>query len=73
MGKGDFTQTMEIATHVRQNLDCNSFSVAGIIGTINGYDNIPEYWKKGFEDAEDMNFKYPRMSLNNVYELHEFL
>ena len=69
MGKGDFTQTMEIATRAGQDSYCNPSSSAGILGTIKGYNNIPEYWKKGLEGAEDMNFKYTSMSLNNVYEL----
>jgi hypothetical protein len=68
-GKGDFTQTMEIATRAGQDSDCNPSSAAGILGTIKGYNNIPEYWKKGLAGSEDMNFKYTSMSLNNVYEL----
>ena len=68
-GKGDFAKSMEIATRSGQDSDCNPSSVGGILGAIKGYDNIPEYWKKGLDGAEDMNFKYTSMSLNNVYEL----
>ncbi|WP_285008796.1 ADP-ribosylglycohydrolase family protein [Pedobacter faecalis] len=67
-GKGDFTKTMEIATRTGQDSDCNPSSAAGILGTMIGYINIPQYWKKGLEGAEDMNFKYTSMSLNKVYE-----
>jgi hypothetical protein len=68
-GKGDFAKSMEIATRCGQDSDCNPSSVGGILGTIVGYNNIPEYWKKGLEGAEDMNFKYTTMSLNDVYKL----
>jgi hypothetical protein len=34
-----------------------------------GYDKIPEYWKMGLSDIEDLNFKYTTMSLNSVYKI----
>ncbi len=34
-----------------------------------GYSNIPDYWKMGLSDVEDMDFKYTTMSLNKVYEI----
>lgn len=68
-GSGDFTKTLEIATRCGQDADCNPSSAGGILGTILGYDKIPAYWKMGLKEAEDINFKYTSMSLNDVYEI----
>jgi ADP-ribosylglycohydrolase. len=68
-GQGDFTKTMEISTRAGQDSDCNPSSAGGILGTMLGYNNIPDYWKMGLKDAEAMDFKYTDMSLNKVYEI----
>lgn len=67
-GAGDFGKSVEIATRAGQDADCNPSSVAGILGTVLGYDQIPSLWKLGLKEAEDINFKYTAMSLNKVYE-----
>jgi hypothetical protein len=67
-GGGDFTKSLEIATRCGQDADCNPSTVGGILGTWLGYDKIPAYWKLGLKEAEDIPFKYTRMSLNTVYE-----
>ena len=68
-GGKDFTKTLEIAARCGQDADCNPSSAGGILGTILGYDGIPDQWKKGLKDVEDMNFKYTHLSLNNVYAI----
>jgi len=68
-GEGDFTKTLEISTRAGQDSDCNPSSAGGILGTMKGYDSIPDYWKRGLTGMEDMNFKYTDMSLNKVYEI----
>lgn len=65
-GGGDFTKTMEISTRAGQDSDCNPSSAGGILGTMLGYDKIPTYWKEGLQGAEDIDFKYTTMSLNDV-------
>src|SRR5690606_3462434 len=67
-GNGDYSKTLEIATRAGQDSDCNPSTVGGILGTMLGYDGIPDYWKMGLKDAEDLDFKYTTMSLNKVYE-----
>ena len=67
-GKGDFTKTLEISTRAGQDSDCNPSTAAGILGAMLGYSKIPEYWKLGLKEAEDINFKYTKTSLNKVYE-----
>jgi hypothetical protein len=66
-GDKDFTKTLEIATRCGQDADCNPSTAGGILGAVLGYDQIPDYWKMGLKEAEDIDFKYTRMSLNEVY------
>jgi hypothetical protein len=68
-GNGDFTKTLEVATRAGQDADCNPSSAGGVLGTIMGYDKIPDYWKAGLKEAEDIDFKYTTVSLNKVYEI----
>ncbi|MDO9634363.1 MAG: ADP-ribosylglycohydrolase family protein [Paludibacter sp.] len=68
-GEGDYGKTMDISTRAGQDSDCNPSTAAGILGTMIGYSNIPEYWKMGLTEIEDMDFKYTNMSLNRVYEV----
>jgi len=68
-GDSDFSKTMEISTRCGQDSDCNPASAGGILGTMLGYSNIPEFWKKPLYPVEGMDFKYTTMSLNDVYEI----
>ena len=67
-GDGDFTKSLEISTRCGQDADCNPSTVGGILGALYGYDKIPAYWKQGLKEAEDIDFKYTTMNLNDVYE-----
>ncbi|HCW08986.1 MAG TPA: hypothetical protein DGG95_16645 [Cytophagales bacterium] len=68
-GQGDFSTTINIAAHAGQDSDCNPSSACGILGALLGYDKIPANWKQGLAEAEDLDFKYTTMSLNEVYQL----
>jgi hypothetical protein len=68
-GHGDFAKTMDITTRCGQDADCNPSTAAGILGTMMGYANIPEKWKKGIEAAENIDFKYTHSSLKKLYEV----
>ena len=68
-GKGDFSRTIDIATRCGQDSDCNPATAGGILGTIIGYDAIPEYWKENIYEVEDRDFKYTNISLNKVYQM----
>lgn len=68
-GNGDYTRTLEIATRCGLDSDCNPSTAGGILGTVLGYDRIPQKWKSGLKDAEDIHFKYTTMSLNDVYAI----
>ncbi len=68
-GDGDFTRTFEIATRCGDDADCNPATAGGILGAVKGYEGIPDYWKLGLSDVEDIDFKYTTISLNDVYEM----
>jgi len=68
-GQGNFFKTLDIAARCGQDADCNPATAAGILGTMLGYSNIPEYWKKNLYEVENRNFAYTTLSLNNVYKL----
>jgi hypothetical protein len=68
-GEGDFGKTIDISTRAGDDSDCNPSNAAGILGTMLGYSNIPEYWKQGLDKVEDLNFAYTDMSLNRVYDV----
>lgn len=66
-GEGDFGRTIDIATRAGYDSDCNPATAGGILGTVIGYDNIPDYWCSGLAGAEGIAFKYTDMSLDKVY------
>jgi hypothetical protein len=68
-GRKNFYRTIDIATRCGADSDCNPASAAGILGTILGFEAIPEYWKKPVYEVEDMNFKYTDISLNKTYKM----
>lgn len=68
-GEGDFGKTLSVSTRAGDDSDCNPASAGGILGTMLGYNNIPEYWKQGLAEVEPLDFKYTTISLNDVYEL----
>jgi hypothetical protein len=68
-GNGDFYRTLEISTRAGQDSDCNPSSAAGILGTMIGYNSIPDYWKQGLTEAEEIDFQYTTLSLNKTYAL----
>lgn len=65
----DVYKTMDISTRCGQDSDCNPASAAGILGTILGYNRIPDQWKRSLKEVEDRNFAYTDISLNKAYQL----
>jgi len=67
-GRGDFGATIDISTRCGYDSDCNPANAAGILATMIGYSNIPDYWRQGIDKVEDIPFPYVGMSLRTVYE-----
>jgi hypothetical protein len=68
-GQGDLGKTYSISTRAGDDSDCNPGNAGGIVGTIIGYKNIPDYWRQGLSDVEPLDFKYTTISLNDVYDM----
>lgn len=67
-GKGDLKKTIECAIRSGQDSDCNASSAAGILGAMNGYEWLPEDWRKGIEKIGDEKFRYTEYSFNSICE-----
>jgi hypothetical protein len=68
-GNGDYGKTIDISTRAGMDSDCNPANAAGILGTMIGYNKIPDYWKQGLDKVENIKFDYTDLSLNEVYEV----
>ncbi len=68
-GQGDLGKTYSISTRAGDDSDCNPGNAGGIIGTMIGYKNIPDYWRQGLAEVEPIDFKYTTISLNDVYDM----
>uniref|UniRef100_UPI00321667DA ADP-ribosylglycohydrolase family protein n=1 Tax=uncultured Draconibacterium sp. TaxID=1573823 RepID=UPI00321667DA len=68
-GDGDYGKTIDISTRAGQDSDCNPSNAAGILGTMLGYSNIPDYWKQGLDRVEERNFSFAEFSLSDAYKL----
>jgi len=68
-GAGDFSRTLEIATRLGQDSDCNPATACGVLGVIKGYSQIPAQWLEPLQQAEHRPFSYTDLSLNDVYTI----
>ena len=68
-GNGDFTRSIDIAARCGQDSDCNPSTVAGVLGVMNGYSNIPAFWLKPLQEIEKQNFEGTDISLEKAWEM----
>ncbi len=68
-GKGDFAESMDIATRCGQDSDCNPATVGGVLGVMKGYSQIPDFWRKPLSEIEALNFEGTNVSLMKAYDL----
>jgi len=68
-GEGDFTKTFEIATRCGDDADCNPATAGGVLASIVGFENIPDFWKQGLDKVADLPFMGTDISLNQAYEM----
>jgi len=67
-GRGDFRDTMVIATRCGQDSDCNPASAVGVLGVVLGYEGIPEEYRSGIPAIADDTFSYTDYSFNTIVE-----
>ncbi|MBI5688703.1 MAG: ADP-ribosylglycohydrolase family protein [Verrucomicrobia bacterium] len=65
-GRGDWMRTMEIATRCGQDSDCNPSSAAGVLGTMIGYERIPEAFRRDLAPLADRKFQFTDYSFNDI-------
>jgi ADP-ribosylglycohydrolase. len=68
-GKGDFTKSVDIAARMGQDSDCNPSTVAGVLGVMKGYNNIPSFWLDPLREIENLNFDGTDVSLASSYQM----
>ena len=67
-GRGDFTRTIEFATHSGQDSDCNPSNACGILGVMLGYKGIPENWKGGIPAIADKKFSFTDFTFHTIVD-----
>ncbi len=68
-GDGDFGKTISISARAGDDSDCNPATAGGILGTMLGYSKIPDLWRQGLSEVENLDFKYTTISLTEAYDL----
>lgn len=68
-GNGDYTKSLDIAARCGQDADCNPSTVGGVLGVMNGYNNIPSFWLNPLKEVENRTFDKTDMSLNKAYQM----
>ncbi len=67
-GDADMTKTIEISTRAGQDSDCNPSSAAGVLGTMLGWNKIPDIWKSGIPPLADRKFAYTNHTFNTIVD-----
>jgi hypothetical protein len=67
-GGGDMTKTIQISTQGGQDSDCNPSSAAGVLGTMLGWEKIPDNWKSGIPPLADRKFRYTEFTFNTIVD-----
>jgi hypothetical protein len=67
-GGGDFWKTMEVSTRAGQDSDCNPSNACGILGTMIGYERIPDEWKSGIPKIADEKFRYTDFTFKTIVD-----
>lgn len=67
-GDGDMKKTIEISTRAGQDSDCNPSSAAGVLGTMLGYERIPEIWKGGIPAIAKRKFAYTDFTFETIVD-----
>lgn len=72
-GNGDFTQTMDISARCGNDADCNPATAAGILGTMYGFERIPEKYKTEVLDVFTLKFQGSDYGLDDAIQVTEQL
>ncbi len=70
-GEGDMDQTILYSMRCGLDSDCNPSNAAGILATTIGYNNLPDKFKTGLDEAK--KFSYSDYDFNSLLQVSEFL
>jgi hypothetical protein len=65
-GRGDFLKTIEIATRAGQDSDCNPANAGGVLGTMLGFQALPEPVRKDMQPYMDTKFDFAPYSIRSA-------
>ena len=61
-GNGDILKTIEYATRCGQDSDCNPANAGSVVGTMLGYDKLPQQWKTSIEKYPDNKYSHTNLT-----------
>ncbi|MCC6492297.1 MAG: ADP-ribosylglycohydrolase family protein [Pirellulales bacterium] len=70
-GKGEWQETMEVATRCGQDSDCNPASALGVLGVMLSFEKLPEKDKQEIARLADTNFSHTDYSFNEIVDSTE--
>jgi hypothetical protein len=65
-GDGDLLKTVDIATRCGQDSDCNPANAGGIIGTMLGFDKLPDNIKTDMKPHMNVDFQFTSFSIESA-------
>jgi len=65
-GEGDLEKTVELSTRCGQDSDCNPANAGGIIGTMLGFNNLPEKITTAMTPYMNTDFKFTPFSIESA-------
>ena len=68
-GEKNYYRTLDISTRCGADSDCNPASAGGILGTVLGFEGIPEYWRKPIYEVLDRDLVYTDISVNKATDM----
>lgn len=68
-GKGDYLESIRICSRCGQDTDSNVGNCGGILGTLIGYDGLPQTVKDELDPYMDRDYIYTTLSINSASDL----
>ncbi len=67
-GNGDIIKTIEYSAMCGQDSDCNPSNAGAVIGTMLGYEKLPQQWKQSIEKYPDNKYSHTNYTFNDLVE-----
>jgi len=65
-GDGDILKTIEYATRCGQDSDCNPANAGAVIGTMLGYEKLPQQWKDSISRHTDKKYSHTKYTYTDL-------